>query len=1697
MDVSRFLFLSIPAESQVNTMLAGVLLLVDPGATQGPQKLADVLTALNVDLSAKGSKIKKFLDVIDQTGVLTVTVTTPSSRVTNAVPTSGLWCTAGEQNYTVLRRVTFSVTVDDIVSSLTQFVHDELQISLDGSQFSLSDTTPASGTGTKTDPPKKVLQFEVTVTSTAMYDLTTLNRVQSEVKLSFAFPLGVLRLCFDLTPASVSLTVTPNPLSSAELSLVSLVNGTFAKSQSTPAADMPDTSSPNTDDPIIAVLGNAIRPWYLTVGYGVNPWIGPTGSISWGVGMLVVLEGKATPKNQHPQSLIIGLTYDSSTGTFAGQLLERSYFLDAANLRSLAYDARLSATNIVLKALKQPKASITDVIPEKLDLWTLLAPDGSTPPAEIPHCLTECMVSLSRMSSSSGTGAAATSSKVSRFSFSTKIVGYGDETKPSTDAGESGAAPTGFAWTGASVSATITTTTTTSGGQVQKSSKTRANLGATFGLYPPAGRTDLLPATADVTLSYDNFDGPGSWLLNGHVEDLSVGLLHSFFDKEVQSGAMAVLDKLTLKTLDITYAYTSGVASSFWLRGVLILGSLELDLSWQNVNKSVKPDEPTALSALTKAGEKDLPPYSKELKGQPSTDPAKRENQMLFEASLRASTSEASTLGSIIESIVPGAAAVLPPFVANINVDPTAAGSPLASLVYSHDSTKGSVLCAMLDIAGFSFTFVQFQTIAQPADEKAGTKAVAASTKRILRFECDKLPMIDDVPVVKELPQPFDSLEYVWITDSQTVPDQKGITKADLDNMPQTTPPITIQYKQAKETVKEADIVLAVGHHFIVSAGGKVVLDHVFGNAAAAPPKSPNTPTPTAHIALVGPWTPTASQPRVRLLAAEKDSSLAEDDASTETKPTKGAAILKVGPLSVSAISFQVASGHLLIVLDATLLLGALELSVLGFTISINLSTVRLNDLKSLVRVVESIHVDLHGLALGLERGPLTLAGVFEHLEDKTAEIYRGGIAVGFKAWQVLAVGEYKAVRATTTTSGYRAVFVYGKLDGPLVTLEFATISGVRVGFGYNYTVRMPGLNELYAFPLISDAGLSGAGNDPMLVLKAMEDGDNPFVSSREGSMWFAAGMTITAFDVVTLTAMLLFDINTAATADQNTGVVMALLADGVFQMEPLAPPDFSLFYIEVVIKIELNFIQGYIAADAALAPASHVYVPQAHLTGQASFYSWFGNNSHAGDWVVSVGGYARNYAPPSHYPSPDRLKLSFTVGDAIQIVGSGYVAVTPRCAMAGGTLHMSLDIGPVSAYADIILDAFINFKPFHFHASLSLSVGVSCSIDILFVHIHISIHLGADLVLWGPHDFGGFAHVDFWFFGFDISFGADENSAARDPVDIDAFLAMIQSPGPDSAPRPTDTASGPQNADVALHKWTVEQGLVPASTPAAAPGSAFPSTGTGTEWDVDAATLVMRVDVDFALTDAYFATKDADKDGNPVTTAIATNLGDVYAMPMHSLQKASSVLTITVLKGKAVQAGWRAEVVTKNAAPALWSDKPWNPANDPLQIPDGQQPPQSIKDGRNQPASIALVQGVRLLAPEPTRARSQIVQFDITASNVKSVPEPPKLLEVEYDDGSLDAMVLEPTEKDQKKRWHDFGNLMTQKTVTSGDVVDDVRMAVALGAIDVFEWAFRPVTAGSSDLDANGGWLLKGQSLDRLAAKLDKQFGELPMISV
>ena len=108
---------------------------------------------------------------------------------------------------------------------------------------------------------------------------------------------------------------------------------------------------------------------------------------------------------------------------------------------------------------------------------------------------------------------------------------------------------------------------------------------------------------------------------------------------------------------------------------------------------------------------------------------------------------------------------------------------------------------------------------------------------------------------------------------------------------------------------------------------------------------------------------------------------------------------------------------------------------------------------------------------------------------------------------------------------------------------------------------------------------------------------------------------------------------------------------------------------------------------------------------------------------------------------------------DGSSVSGQFYFAITPKACMAGGCLNYSMGCGPLSAFFDLWVDFLMNFKPFYLMADIGVDVGVRFTLDLWICTIYISVDISASVHLEGP-PFHGYAHIDFWVFGFDIYFG-------------------------------------------------------------------------------------------------------------------------------------------------------------------------------------------------------------------------------------------------------------------------------------------------------------------------------------------------------
>ena len=781
-------------------------------------------------------------------------------------------------------------------------------------------------------------------------------------------------------------------------------------------------------------------------------------------------------------------------------------------------------------------------------------------------------------------------------SFSAQVVSTDAATTPATgETPPKALVPTPFVWEELGVDFTLSKSAT--------QTTVTCVLACRFILNPPVG-SSLKAADLGISIAYDD----GDWTLQGYAENLSFGLLSSFFEDNSSDAAMSMLGKLNIASLDLLLTHDKdGGAASFLFTGIVDFGELQLRLFYQYTSSNAGENQTIQQKVVQQSGAVEGPTFLASppaIQGQP-------QSSWTFECDLGASTGEA-TIGTIANSILEDSAGDIPAFLANIKIpkaDGTNGRSPIYLKAFKTDDNK-ILFVLRISIGLFTLTLLQITSV------KTDPKQKQAPTKRLIRFAVDKIPLIENIPLLASLPQPFDDLEYVWVNKTG------GLLKSEVDAFTSAnllTGKDILRYKMSGKTDASSKdvpdpptgsntsrpapnkdpVVLSEGHHFIVVHEGQVAVDHVFFASPA------RTPTPVQ---------PTVPDPQI----VQKVTASPGTDAQQPkpSPPAKGALSFKLGPLAIDAVTlhFKEQAGQqvLTIVMDATFTMGPITFALLGFGLSIAFDGLTLDKLSHVLdddfmlvladgTKTSRISVVLSGLALAFNKPPLLVAGGFEHavvqVPGGTEDVFMGGIGVSYPPYTFVGLGEYKVVAVNGQI--YKSVFLFAKLDGPLVTLELATISGVRLGLGYNSMVRAPSTGETTQFPFIDDGSISGAGNDPMAILKTMTGGSNPWVTSKLDSYWFAAGMSVTAFDILTVTAV-------AMLAFRETGAIASIYADAIARMPPDAPKEALIVYAEIGIVAEVNFIDGYFRVDAALAPTSFLLVPKCHLYGSFAMVYWF-----------------------------------------------------------------------------------------------------------------------------------------------------------------------------------------------------------------------------------------------------------------------------------------------------------------------------------------------------------------------------------------------------------------------------------------------------------------------------------------------------------
>lgn len=476
--------------------------------------------------------------------------------------------------------------------------------------------------------------------------------------------------------------------------------------------------------------------------------------------------------------------------------------------------------------------------------------------------------------------------------------------------------------------------------------------------------------------------------------------------------------------------------------------------------------------------------------------------------------------------------------------------------------------------------------------------------KRVFKFTLDTLPGVDDVPLLASLTQPFDQMDFLWLGED--------LIRAEVDLLNSeifTSRADEVVYKDPRTITKDTEIVdangnqsldkvLLAGCHFMIIAEQNnkptAILDYNFAGTPVPPPADPvDEQAPVASAPPVDGATPAIgglSGPVVNQSTGPKS-----------TGPTSTAPFSKtIGPLTVSAIGLKYEGGNLSLTLDAKITLGAAVGTLKGFGIRFPMQDVYTFDVSNVKLLIE-------GVGLEMNKSPVILAGMLVH--DQTS--YSGGVIIEVEPYTFLAAGYYGVI-VNSKGENVKSVFVYAELDGPIAEVEFASLSGLTGGFGYNSDLRLPTVDNVTTFPFLAD---TATGSDPLTVLTSLTSQQPPWFSPKEGPIWIAGGLTVAAFQVINIKAVVVVDL--------TEDVIFAIFGDCTAAIPESATSNAERFaLIDMGVLAVLDYAKGIFHTEGQLTPKSFILSQDCHLSGGFALAYWFAGSGHEGDWVFSVGGY-------------------------------------------------------------------------------------------------------------------------------------------------------------------------------------------------------------------------------------------------------------------------------------------------------------------------------------------------------------------------------------------------------------------------------------------------------------------------------------------
>lgn len=441
----------------------------------------------------------------------------------------------------------------------------------------------------------------------------------------------------------------------------------------------------------------------------------------------------------------------------------------------------------------------------------------------------------------------------------------------------------------------------------------------------------------------------------------------------------------------------------------------------------------------------------------------------------------------------------------------------------------------------------------------------------------------------------------------------------------------------------------------------------------------------------------------------------------------------KIGPVTIQRLGFLYADGKVMLLLDASIMTTGLGMQLAGFGLSFKLEW-------KFPPALPAFYID--GIGISYTKDPIRISGMFLRatpIPEEEQYSYYGAAQLSLATFSVSGVGAYSKL-IHPQPNGAVSLFIYAMYTGAIGGPAFFFVTGIAAGFGYNRRVKTPAIQEVNTFPLVAMALNPNPAKTLNVILGELVS--NQWIPASPGDYWLAVGIKFTSFKLIESFVLLI--------AQFGTRTEFAIVGLSI-----LAWPskDKAIAYVELAVRCSFGPDSDVIAVEAMLTSNSFVLDKNCKLTGGFAFYAWV-KGAHAGDFVITLGGYHPKFNKPSHYPDVDRLGLNWKVSTQLQIKGGLYYALTPSAIMAGGRLEVTFSLSFLTASVALWADMIIAWAPFQYALDMGIRVKIDANIDMGLFTVHFKLEMGAELHIWGP-PFAGEAFVDWSIFSFTIPFGS------------------------------------------------------------------------------------------------------------------------------------------------------------------------------------------------------------------------------------------------------------------------------------------------------------------------------------------------------